>query len=758
MAAKPGQCTERPKSVPGRTAVLPWRLAPGIALFAAVALSMIFAGSMLGLAISRPWLGLGLSPFAPVAKLQDEGALWLTAVEGPAARAGIPPEPARILSIAPLGPGAAGGAVLLTGADIMEEPDVLPSHAGMAAYFARQNQLAGLMEEPVELHIAALEEAGSDTPPPTAVYRITPEPRRPLTSLPAAFWMQIGVGLSGFWIGVWIWTLRRGDWAARFLAVAGTGLMASAFPAAVYSTRELALPDPLFWALSSLNATGSLTFGVGMIGLFLIYPRRLVRNQFLFVPALVLGLWRLADMLEWIDGPALGRHLAILTAMGAIIVLVGLQFRATKGDPRDRAALTWLGLAVIIGAGAFVTTVILPVALGVSAVVSQGQAFLFFLLIYGGMALGVARYRLFQLDEWAFGILFYVTGVLLLLVLDAILIVTVIDERAPAFALSLLVVALLWLPLRDMLGRLVLRRREPQRGALFRQVMDVALTPPGHDQRAIWAALLEGLFQPLTLSPLENATQSSITDEGAGLVVGGVGGLPAYRLDFADQGRKLFAPADVALADELRAMLTNALESRAAYEKGVAEERLRIARDIHDNIGVQLMGALHSLEPRRKDQLIRETLTDLRDIVNNASNPELSFDEMLADLRAQISEHVFAAGMRMEWVVEGGDSVILPLANAHTLRSVVREAVQNALKHADAGLVRIVIRQGDDAIFVRVEDDGKGFDISADYRGNGLENMRARIIALGGDLSMISGAGGTRIEARFPFGAERRRR
>lgn len=745
---------------PGRPAALSRRLAPSLALLAAVALSVLFAGVMLGLATSRPWIGLSLSPVPPVAKAEEDGALWLIEAEGPAARAGVPSAAARVLSVA-----GAGGAVTLNGADLIEEPDALPSYAAMTEYFARQDRIAALMGGqvepgpvelgPIELGLAEPGEDGAEAAAPPALYRITPEARRPLTSLPVAFWMQIGVGLAGFWIGVWIWALRRGDWAARFLALAGAGLMISAFPAAVYSTRELALPDPLFRALSSLNATGSLTFGVGMIGLFLIYPRRLVRDRFLLLPALVLGLWRLADALEWASGPGLGRHLAILTAMLVIVVLVGLQFRATKGDPRDRAALAWLGLAVIVGAGTFVATVILPVALGIDALLSQGQAFLFFLLIYGGVALGVARYRLFQLDDWAFRILFYVVGVLLLLVLDALLIVTVIDERAPAFALSLLVVGLVWLPLRDMLARLVLRRTDPVQGALFRQVMDVALTPPGRDQRARWGALLEGLFHPLTLTPQEDAVHSALTDEGGGLVVGGAGGLPGYRLEYAGQGRKLFAPADVALVDELRAMLTNALESRAAYEKGVAEERLRIARDIHDNIGVQLMGALHSHEARRKDQLIRETLTDLRDIVNNASNPDLSFEELLADLRAQISEHVFAAGVRMDWRAEGGDAVILPLAKAHTLRSVVREAVQNALKHADPGLVRIVIRLGADMIDVRVEDDGKGFDVATEHRGNGLENMRARITSLGGQFSLVSGAAGTRIEAQFPYEAGR---
>ncbi|MCW1935026.1 sensor histidine kinase [Pararhodobacter zhoushanensis] len=757
MTARQDRHPTRKMLTAGRLAALSRRLAPSLALFAAVALSVLLAGWMLGLATSRPWFGVSLSQSPPVAKATEAGVLWLTGAEGPAARAGVPSTAARILSVAPAGTDDAARAITLTGTDLIEEPDALPDAAAMAEYFARQDRIAALLEGPVEVRLADPGEDGSEAVAPPVLYRITPEARRPLTSLPVAFWMQISVGLAGFWIGVWIWVLRRGDWAARLLALAGAGLMIAAFPAAVYSTRELALPDPLFRTLSSVNATGSLIFGVGMIGLFLIYPRRLVRDRFLLAPAVVLGLWRLADALDWMGGPPLGRHLPILIAMLAIAILVGLQFRATREDPRDRAALIWLGLAVIVGAGGFVATVILPVAIGVAAVLSQGQAFLFFLLIYGGVALGVARYRLFQLDEWAFRILFYVVGVLLLLVLDALLILTVIDERAPAFALSLLIVGLLWLPLRDTLARLVLRRATPVRGALFRQVMDVALTPPGRDQRARWGALLEGLFQPLTLTPSEEATQSGIIDEGLRLVVGGADGLPGYRLEYAGQGRKLFAPDDVALAEEVRAMLTNALESRAAYENGVAEERLRIARDIHDNIGIQLMGALHSREAQRKDQLIRETLTDLRDIVNNASNPDLFFEEMLADLRAQISDHLFAAGVRMEWVAESGEAVILPLANAHTLRSVVREAVQNALKHAEPRLVRIVIRQGKDVIGVVVEDDGKGFEVAAAHRGNGLENMRARITSLGGRFSLVSGGAGTRIEAQFPFETGRKR-
>ncbi|WP_068300366.1 sensor histidine kinase [Pararhodobacter sp. CCB-MM2] len=150
----------------------------------------------------------------------------------------------------------------------------------------------------------------------------------------------------------------------------------------------------------------------------------------------------------------------------------------------------------------------------------------------------------------------------------------------------------------------------------------------------------------------------------------------------------------------------SALESHAAFETGAAEEQLRIARDIYDNIGIPLMGALQSQEPQRKDQLIRETLTDFRDIVNNASSPALSFEELLADLRAQISDSVFAAGMRFDRVTDGGAEVALPLVDAHTLRSVIREAVQNVLKHAQVKSIGSSIQQQEGEIIVTVGYDG----------------------------------------------------
>lgn len=708
------------------------RFAPGAGFYLGVALSLILATITLGLAVEQRWLGLSFSGAASSAPG--------LAVEAASGASVAIPAGARLVALT----GLDGERIELATSDLIAEPDGLESFARMRAFFARQSAISAILRQP-RVEAELLLPSGDVT-----LHRLSLEAQRPILDLPIGFWVQVGVGLAGFWIGTWIWTLRPKEWATLHLALAGFGLMISTFPAAIYSTRELAIDGGLFAVLSGLNAAGALTFGVGMIGLFLIYPRRLVPDGWLAVPALVLGGWLLADLIALVDGPATGRHLAIVSAMLAIVVLVVAQAFLARRNPVDRAALTWLGLAVVLGAGLFVATAIVPAIFGLEPVLAQEQAFLFFLLTYVGIALGVARYRLFELDDWAFGVFFYLFGVLLLIGLDALLIFTIVDERAPAFALSLLIVALAWLPLRDTLERRLLGRRRMTREGLFGQVMDVVLAPPGASPTERWRALLLAAFKPLRAVEMPDIAEAALFEDGMVMALPGAGRLPAMRLEYADAGRKLFTSRDLELAAELVAMLRNAEESRAAYERGVLQERERIAKDIHDNIGVQLMGALHSPDATRKDMLVRETLTDLREIINNASRPDLSLEEVLGELRAQISEHLEAAGMGLDWSVRHEAGQMPPAQVVNALRAIVREAVQNTLKHSGAARVSISLHYDAGGLALEIADDGKGFDPAAVSAGNGLVNMRSRVEALGGLYDLVSAGSTTRIRATIP--------
>lgn len=706
----------------------------------ALAAGLAVAALVLALALAQPWLGLRLGPGA------DGARLVVLAVDpvGPAAAAGVAPgQP--VLAVAGLAPEPG---------DLIEEPDMLASYAAFGAFMQRQDHLANALRVPLPVTIDL---AGG------TVARLSPAPRRPVGTLPGVFWVQIGVGLFGFVVGGWVLALRRGGRAEGFLFMAGTGLMMSAQAAAVYSTRELALPGDMFRALSAVNHLGALTFGAGMLGLFLCHPVRLAPGRWLWGPSVVLGLWWLGNQAEVFPDPATGFQLPVALALTGIALCIGLQWRATRADPRARAALRWFGLAVLIGAGAFVVTIIVPILLGVEAALSQGVAFLFFLPIYGGLALGVARYRLFDLDDWAFRILFYLGGMVVLLALDAALILVVSMDRAPAFGIALLVVGLLYLPLRDVLAqRLLGSAARAGDGPLFGAVTDVALAPPGTSQADRWQALLRDVFDPLRIEPAPAPAppRPVLADDGAALDMPAVDGLPAMRLVWARGGRGLFSPRDQARATEIVAMLAQASASRRAYESGVAEERARIAQDMHDNIGIQLMGALHSPSATRKDALIRETLGDLRDIISNANRSDMPLADLLADLRASLGEHLLAAGIALDWQTDA--EAQLSQRQSHALRSILREAVGNVMRHAQATRVEVRVSvtgaEGAGVLEVIVDDNGRGPEqdperpVTTRPGGNGLANMRARAAGLGGSVTVAAGStGGTRVHALLPL-------
>jgi len=342
-------------------------------------------------------------------------------------------------------------------------------------------------------------------------------------------------------------------------------------------------------------------------------------------------------------------------------------------------------------------------------------------------------------------------GAALLLALDAVLALAMSLERVQAFGISLIAVAFLYLPLRDVLARRFLRYRSEDREALFEKAVDVALTPPGQSQSTRWRELMSELFDPLRIKPAPHSERVEIGAEGLKMTIPAVGEIAAIDLEYGYGGRRLFSPRDRTLAGELVSMLRHAIESRRSFEKGVAEERRRIARDMHDNIGAQLLGALHSRETERKDTMIRETLSDLRDIINNASRTGLPLDETLADLRMETAERLSSAGIALEWKIDAHPTPVLAPNTAHALRSMLREAVSNVIRHSSADRLNVRIHQDGNAIRLAIEDDGHGFDQKTVHTGYGLANMTTRVAGLGGSLDIVASETGTRLEARVPF-------
>lgn len=198
---------------------------------------------------------------------------------------------------------------------------------------------------------------------------------------------------------------------------------------------------------------------------------------------------------------------------------------------------------------------------------------------------------------------------------------------------------------------------------------------------------------------------------------------------------------------------TKEAEARAR----ATDERLRIARELHDILGhhlslinVQAGAALHRRDPEQAEA----ALGAIKDASKNALQELRATLGMLRQTGgpslqrvAELAESAAAAGLTVRTEVDGVARE-LPPAVEHAAFRVVQEALTNVSKHAGAKTVTVRLGYGADELSVQIDDDGHG---GAAPAGNGIRGMAERAQALGGDVTAAPReGGGYRVRARLP--------
>ena len=220
------------------------------------------------------------------------------------------------------------------------------------------------------------------------------------------------------------------------------------------------------------------------------------------------------------------------------------------------------------------------------------------------------------------------------------------------------------------------------------------------------------------------------------------------------------------LAKQLAARAEEEREEQARL--AVADERARIARELHDVVGhsvsvmtVQAAAVRRLLEPDQEKELEallvveqtgREALAEMRRMVGVLRRPEeapaLAPQPSLEHLD-QLVAHTREAGLPVELRIEGTPAQ-LPAGVDLTAYRIVQEALTNAVKHAQADRAEVVVRYGNGTVELIVSDDGRG-NGDGGGSGHGLVGMRERVSVYGGELEAGPQAGGGfRLRATLP--------
>ena len=574
------------------------------------------------------------------------------------------------------------------------------------------------------------------------IYALGTAPQTHLPFGPTAVWLSVWVGQIGYWLI-----------AVTLLLLPDGRLRSPSWRVAAVAAAVALLLSAAGWALDPYRSLDS--------------PIRFAHlTNPVAAPAAVAGTLLAV-------GGLLGG-----AAVVASLVCVVMRFRSSTGVERQQ--LKW----VLAAAGATVALMAASLAAG-SGRLGDVLLALAFLPLPAGVAVAVIRYRLWDVDVVVNRALLYgilTAGIVLVYAAVVVTLGGAIGRRFGAPLLATIVVALGVQPARVRLQRWTDRLLYGSRGEPYAALTGLAQLLQG---AAGQSGVLDGAAETIARSLRVPSVDVVVVD---GNVVSSFGvqptsaetfpmtsnGLPVGELVVGRRpGESTFSPRDRRLLGDLARQVAAAVRnmrlaqdvqrSREQLVSAREEERRRIRRDLHDELGPQLAGTALQLDqvvmlvdrdPGAARQLVselsarlRRMVVDVRQLVHGLRPPaldELGLEEALRDQVRRLDSPETSVELDATMALRP-----LPAAVEVAAYRIVSEALVNAVRHSGAHRCTVTLA-GHDALIVTVEDDGRG--IAADARpGVGLRSMHERAEELGGtcDIGPRHG-GGTIVRAVLP--------
>lgn len=503
-------------------------------------------------------------------------------------------------------------------------------------------------------------------------------------------------------------------------------------------------------------------------------------------------------VVPWLEWAAPAVHYLVVQSWAAVVLGVAvLASRALFGEPDVRARTRVMGLAVGSAMVAFLLWTFVPGLLGVEFLVYASMICIPLAAIHG-----ILRYGAFDIGPGERGARVERSSNLLITVVYSAgvatpgLLLTPPLRTVPAILLTTLLAVVL-LPVRGWMQRRLHRALFGDRERQFAMLSALgAQLERAGDQRELLRRLAEAVRDGLDASWVQIRLESmdgapaAVPIGVAGEVVGDPvesselvhGEEHLGRIEVGRRRRGEYSSAERALLRtvagqaaaavanvRLSAQLAEQLEElRASRERLVAvqdDERRRLERDLHDGIQQNLVAQIAGLRLARnrlqrgelaaaelielQDQA-RETLTELREITRGIHPSVLSDNGLVAAVESGMARFPIALSVEADAAVR---SERYPEDVETTAYYVVREALANTAKHAQATRATVKLERSNGQLRIAITDDGRGIGAirPAAATSGGLANIRDRVAALRGTVSVTEALpSGTTVLAELP--------
>jgi signal transduction histidine kinase len=216
----------------------------------------------------------------------------------------------------------------------------------------------------------------------------------------------------------------------------------------------------------------------------------------------------------------------------------------------------------------------------------------------------------------------------------------------------------------------------------------------------------------------------------------------------------------VSFADQVALAIENARLFDQAEQAAILEERQRLARELHDSVTQALYGVTMFAEAAARllnagnielagDHInelrstAQEALQEMRLLLFELRPPVLEEEGLVAALQTRLEAVERRSGLVTELKVEGDEELPLPPKTEEGLYRIAQEALNNALKHAQAERIIVYLNLDPNCVTMEIADDGQGFDpiTIRERAGLGLRGIQERVAQLGACLTINSQPG-----------------
>jgi signal transduction histidine kinase len=280
---------------------------------------------------------------------------------------------------------------------------------------------------------------------------------------------------------------------------------------------------------------------------------------------------------------------------------------------------------------------------------------------------------------------------------------------------------------------------------MFEKLYRIAREVEVHPERTalLFSQLLRDLFNPMEAVIVQKKSKLvRVVGDGSTLLVpvprlvNKEGQTPtSIVLRFAQRGKRLFNTEDARLTSRIGDQLCRAVAFDKAVEQGRSEERLRLAQDLHDDIGARLLTLMYKAPSPEMEEYVRHTLQDLKTLTRGLAAANRPLSHAAGEWKADLTQRLSAAHVSLGWNLSFDQDISLSVVQWSGLTRVMRELISNVIAHAKARRVEIEFHLENDQLKLSVTDNGKGHTPKNWSHGLGLGGVRKRVKQLGGDVA-----------------------